>query len=228
MAQGEYELAFYGKIAEGASLDKVKENIAQLFKANGEQVARMFTGNRVVIRNKLDEETALKYIVAMKKRGAICQIERMGKAGVEVNFSAPASTPSAKFPDNSLPEKASVPVSNTPTNANIRAESNSPTETKSAPVPHVEASSATPKKVEMANPNSLPIAGVKVDEILSNTHLELGATGTRLSEEHEEFFPEHHRLDDVTLAPTGSVLTDKKEQIPVAVPDISHLSIKPN
>jgi len=218
MAQGEYELAFYGKIVEGTSLDKVKENVAQLFKASSEQVARMFTGNRVVIRNKLDEETALKYIVAMKKRGAVCQIEQMGQPGVEINLS---STPSTKTTSTPAPQTTAPPNTAAP------SESSSPAATSTAtPTHQAEATSATPKKVEMANPNALPIAGEKVDEILSHTHLELGATGVRLSEEHEEIFLEHHELDNVTLAPTGSDLTDKKDEIPAAVPDTSHLSIK--
>jgi hypothetical protein len=207
MAQGEYELAFYGKIVEGTSLDKVKEHVAQLFKANSEQVARMFTGNRVVIRNKLDDETALKYIVAMKKRGAVCQIERMGQPGVEVNLSNAGSTTP---PIPAEPSKPQAPTSVTSTPAQ-------------APT-----TSTPPKKVEMANPNALPVAGEKVDEILSNTHFELGATGIRLSEEHDEIFPEHHELDNVTLAPSGSDLTDKKEEIPAVVPDVSHLSLKPD
>ena len=207
MSQGEYELAFYGKIVEGTSLDKVKGNIAQLFKANEEQVARMFTGNRVVIRNKLDDETALKYIIAMKKRGAICHIEQMGQPGIEVDLATSATEPSPAV--SSVPKTESATIPTPP------------------PAPAVEESTTAPQKVEMANPNALPIAGEKVDEILSKTHFELGATGIRLSEEHDEIFPEHHELDDVTLAPTGSDLTDKKEEIPAVVPDISHLSIKP-
>jgi hypothetical protein len=215
MAQGEYELAFYGKIVEGTSLDKVKGHVAQLFKANSEQVARMFTGNRVVIRNKLDDDTALKYIVAMKKRGAVCQIEKMGQPGVEVNL---GNTASPKPVERSIPKKVS---STEPASIHRK---------QAQPQPSTESQSITtntaPKKVEMANPNALPIAGEKVDEILSHTHFELGATGLRLSEEHEEIFPEHHELDDVTLAPTGSDLNDKKEEIQTAIPDISHLSLK--
>lgn len=214
MAQGEFELAFYGKIVEGASLDKVKENIAQLFKANNEQVARMFTGNRVVIRNKLDEETALKYISAMEKRGAICQVELMGQAGVAVNLS---TTVSPTIPE---PTAAPVPPTSAPT-----AVSSTP-DAKTESISNVQTSTVTAKKVAMANPNALPVAGEKVDEILSHTNFELGPTGIRLSEEHEEIFPEHHELDAVTLAPTGSDLTDKKEEIPAVLPDISHLSIK--
>lgn len=201
MAQGEYELAFYGKIVEGTSLDKVKENVAQLFKASSEQVAPMFTGKRVVIRNKLDEETALKYIVAMKKRGAMCHIEQMGQPGIAVNLSATKSTPA--------PQKTAAAIG-----------------TPSPPATSASAVKPAAKKVEMANPNALPIAGEKVDDILSHTHFELGATGIRLSEEREEVFPEHHELDQVTLAPTGSDLRDKKEEIPTVVPDTSHLSIK--
>jgi hypothetical protein len=211
MAQGEYELAFYGKIVEGSSLDKVKENVAQLFKASSEQVARMFTGNRVVIRNKLDEETALKYIVAMKKRGAVCHIEQMGQPGIDVNLSV-ASSPNKTPPAKPAPPKIAAATD----------------QSTAKPAPQTETASTPPKKVEMANPNALPIAGEKVDDILANTHFELGATGIRLSEEHEEIFPEHHEFDNVTLAPTGSDLTDKKEEIPAVVPDISHLSIKPD
>jgi len=217
MAQGEYELAFYGKIVDGVALEKVQANIALLFKASDEQVARMFTGKRVVIRNKLDEETALKYVIAMKKRGALCQIEKMGQPGVEVNFSAgedkpmePAPKPQMAQPAAAIPTPASTP---TP---------------KSAPEPVPEAEKPRAKKVQMANPNALPIAGEKVDDILSATNFDLDPTGIRLSEEHEEIFPEHHEFDDVTLAPTGSDLVDKKEEVPVALPDISHLSIKPD
>jgi len=205
MVQGEYELAFYGKIVEGIPLEKVQGNVAQLFKASNEQVARMFTGSRVVIRNKLDDETALKYVVAMQKRGALCQIEKMGQPGVAVNLSSEASAPAAPTPSTPAPK----PVAATPT-------------------PPPAPAQAEPKKVQMANPNALPVAGEKVDEILSKTHFELDPTGIRLEDEHEEIFPEHHALDDVTLAPTGSDLTDHKEEIPAVVPDISHLSIKPD
>jgi len=217
MAQGEYELAFYGKVVEDVALEKVQANVALLFKASDEQVARMFTGKRVVIRNKLDEETAVKYIIAMKKRGALCQIEKMGQPGVEVNFAAgankpvtPAPTPQATKPEATVPVAASTP---TP---------------KPTPEPIPEPEKAAPKKVQMANPNALPVAGEKVDDILSSTNFGLDPTGIRLSDEHDEIFPEHHELDDVTLAPTGSDLVDKKEEVPVALPDISHLSIKPD
>lgn len=148
----------------------------------------------------------------------------MGQPGVDVNLSATpsTSTKSAPAPQTTSPVESASPK---PAESPTQVPTATPT---SAPKTEATSATATPKKVKMANPNALPIAGEKVDEILSHTHFELGATGVRLSEEHDEIFPEHHELDKVTLAPTGSDLTDKKEEIPAVVPDTSHLSIKPN
>jgi hypothetical protein len=95
MSEQKYELAFYGKLIEGALLQGTKEQVALLFKTSVDQIERMFTGSRVVIRNKLDQDTAFKYIVALKKRGALCQIEEMGQPGIAVNFDSIAAVPVA-------------------------------------------------------------------------------------------------------------------------------------
>lgn len=99
MSEQQYELAFYGKLVEGSTLQQTKEQVAQLFKTGVEQIEKMFTGNRVVIRNKLDQETAMKYIVALKKRGAICQVEKMGELGIAVNFEEASTNSATPVPD---------------------------------------------------------------------------------------------------------------------------------
>ena len=96
MSEQKYELAFYGELVAGSSLDETKQLVAQLFKTNVEQIERMFTGNRVVIRNKLDQSTALKYIEALKKRGAKCQIELMGSPGEAVDLNKPEPSPAER------------------------------------------------------------------------------------------------------------------------------------
>ena len=65
MQENKYEVVFYGTLAEGFTKQQTQEHVAQLFKTTIDQVERMFTGSRVVIRNKLDQATALKYIIAM-------------------------------------------------------------------------------------------------------------------------------------------------------------------
>lgn len=124
MSEQQYELAFYGKLVEGSSPEKTKEQVAQLFKTDLEQIEKMFSGNRVVIRNKLDQETAMKYIVALQKRGAVCQLELMGQPGVAVNLDANSNatqtqtqtpeTESASKPGTTSPGKASMSLNGLP------------------------------------------------------------------------------------------------------------------
>lgn len=211
MSEEQFELAFYGKLAEGADLQQTKEQIAQLFKASIEQIERMFTGNRVVIRNKLDEDTARKYLIALKKRGADCQIERMGQPGIAVNLDAPAASPPPVPPESEKP-------------AATQAEQlDSQPDTASAPAP--EAKKAASAKPGMSA-TGLPIVGERVDDILSATHFDLAPVGTRMEDKKPEVKADLHALDNVTLAPPGSELVEHREQPPVSVPDTSHLKLE--
>jgi hypothetical protein len=191
MSELQYELAFYGKLVEGSSLQETKEQVAQLFKTGVDQIERMFTGNRVVIRNKLDQETAKKYLAALKKRGAICQIEEMGQAGIAVNFETTSNVAPTPTP--------------TPTSA-------------------LDKKSATKGAMSLTG---LPIVGDKVDEILRASHFDLAPVGARIEAEKKPQVVEHHALDDVSLAPVGSELVERKEPLPVSIPDTSHIELEP-
>ena len=74
----QFELVFKGEIVEDFAVDQVKENVAKLFKANHAQVVKMFSGNVVVLRNRLDDATAKKYQAILLKHGAVCNIRAMG------------------------------------------------------------------------------------------------------------------------------------------------------
>lgn len=208
MSEQQYELAFYGKLVEGSSPQQTKEQIAQLFKTGIEQIEKMFTGSRVVIRNKLDQETAMKYIVALQKRGAICQLELMGQPGIAVNIEADSNT--------ALPTPTPTPT----TESESESESESVVESETIPA------KKTSTKASMSL-NGLPIVGDKVDEILRATHFDLAPVGARLEEEKKAETIEHHALDDVSLAPVGSELVEAKEAVPVSVPDTTHIKLAP-
>ena len=201
MSEQQYEIVFYGKLVAGFTEQETKQHVAQLFKTSVDQVERMFTGKRVVIRNKLDQETAKKYIVAMSKRGAECQVEAMGAPGVSVDLSAPAAqvSPAPAPAPAPAPETASTP-----------------------PVASGHKTSAE----EVASKTGLKLAGDKVDDILSSTHFEIAEVGARISEVHDEVIAEYHELDSVTLAPVGSDMADKKEELPPVIPDTSHLTLE--
>jgi hypothetical protein len=213
MSEQKYELAFYGKLVEGCSLQQTKEQVAQLFKTGVDQIERMFTGNRVVIRNKLDAETASKYIIALRKRGALCQIEEMGKPGSEVTLS---DTPSV--------QAAPTPLVQKPDDANSEPAVAAESQVIPSPSPSpVKKSSA---KAAMSV-NGLPIVGDKVDEILRASHFDLAPVGVRLEDEKKKEILELHALDNVDLAPVGSILVEHRETPPVSVPDTSHIKLEP-
>ena len=71
----------------------------------------------------------------------------------------------------------------------------------------------------------LPVAGDKVDSILSGSGLTLDPVGVTLEEHREAPAPMFQHLDDWSLAPPGSDLGVKREVPPPVVPDVSHLSL---
>tara|TARA_R110001592_G_scaffold167131_2_gene402500 strand:- start:2334 stop:2978 length:645 start_codon:yes stop_codon:yes gene_type:complete len=212
MSEQKYELAFYGKLVDGASLEHTKEQVAQLFKTSVELIERMFTGSRVVIRNKLDQETAMKYIVALKKRGALSQIEEMGKPGIAVNFESDTASIAAPLSESSDVQAQPIPESAKQTQEPVQA----PAQTLQK----------TTGKASMSA-TGLPIVGDKVDEILRSTQFDLAPVGARLENKKQDLAPDLHALDDVSLAPVGSDLIDHKEELPIAVPDTSHIQLAP-
>ena len=72
-----YQLVFKGQCVAGVDVSKARANVAQVFKASQAQLDRMFSGERVIIRNKLDSDTAGKYQAALSKQGIIVHIEPM-------------------------------------------------------------------------------------------------------------------------------------------------------
>lgn len=90
MSDARYDVVFSGKLVEGAAEDQVKANVAKLFKVEVAKIERLFTGSPVMIKKGVDEQTARKYLVAMKKAGAICEVKGLQPAApAEAKAAAP-------------------------------------------------------------------------------------------------------------------------------------------
>jgi len=92
----QFELVFKGKLAEGFTLDQVRDNVATLFKASSAQIEQMFSGNSVVLRNGLDSATAEKYQALFQKNGALCIIRKMDHAVISTQAESAGNDASAK------------------------------------------------------------------------------------------------------------------------------------
>ena len=192
-----YQLVFKGECTPDTDPQAARDNAKALFKANPEQIARMFSGQRVVIRNRLDEAQADKYKAVLARHGMIAYVEPM--PGSE----APA--PAASAPEPAPPA----------TSAAAATREETKTSPVSGPAPAVEPG------------DRLPVAGEKVDSILAGSQLTLDPVGVTLAQAQQVETPIFEHLDEWTVAPPGSDLADKRETPPPVVPDVSHLSVAP-
>jgi hypothetical protein len=86
---GKFEIVFEGGLEAGFSQADVRRNLAALFKATTDQVDRMFSGQPVVLRNRLDLETARKYEVVLKKNGALVVVRESGVVSAPTAVATP-------------------------------------------------------------------------------------------------------------------------------------------
>lgn len=222
MSEPLYELAFYGRLVDGVSLDTAKSNVIRLFKASAAQVDKMFAGGRVVIRNKLDKATADKYVAVMRKNGLVCEVDPMGQAG-QAKSNTPA--PPAATPKSPAPAPAQA-VSGGASKTSEKDE-NSGSGDGGLKVLPLASTFSVPEGGAESRPSGFNLAGENVEDILQQSHLDLDPEGVRLSEHHEAEAPVFSDIDNISIAPTGSDLADKKEELPPIVPDVSSISIAP-
>lgn len=180
-----FQLVFQGECTPETDPTTARNNAKTLFKASPEQIERMFSGQPVVIRNKLEEVQAEKYRAVLQKHGMVAYVQPMAAAKPSSSRPAPAAEP-----------------------------------------PERETATGRPASSVVVEPGDrLPVAGEKVDTILSGSGLSLDPVGVTLEEHREAPAPLFQHLDDWTLAPPGTELGVKRDLPPPVVPDVSHLSL---
>lgn len=195
-----FQLVFKGECTPGTDPATARNNAKTLFKATVEQVDRMFSGQPVVIRNRLEEVQAEKYRAVLSKHGMVAYVQPM-----EGVAPAPPSRPAAGSEPSAQPRPEQPPRPSAPEQAS--------------------ASGKPASSVAVEPGDRLPVAGEKVDTILSGSGLSLDPVGVTLEQHREAQAPMFQHLDDWTLAPPGTDLGVKRDVPPPVVPDVSHLSL---
>lgn len=199
-----FQLVFRGECVPGTDPATARSNAKALFKASVEQVDRMFSGQPVVIRNRLEEQQAEKYRGVLRKHGMVAHVQPMEGTSQP----APRPTPDAAPRDRTA----------------VQAGTRKVEPEKSLPERHPQSAESSPT-VAVEPGDRLPVAGDKVDSILSGSGLGLDPVGVTLEEHKDTPAPMFQHLQDWTLAPPGSELGAKREVPPPVVPDVSHLSL---
>lgn len=194
-----FQLVFKGECAPGTDPAVARTNARTLFKASVEQIERMFSGQPVVIRNKLEEDQALKYRAVLAKHGMVAYVQPM-----------PGTQAAAPEPRAQQPAQESTAARPAP----------------ETPQPQAPSSGAAAEGSPAVEPGDrLPVAGDKVDTILAGSGLSLDPVGVTLAEHQEVQAPMFQHLEEWTLAPAGTDLGVERDLPPPVVPDVSHLSL---
>ncbi len=94
----QFEIAFSGETLPGAQLEQVKTAIARLFQADEALLTRLFSGQRVVIKQSVDADAAAKYQAAFQRAGAVLEVRDLNAQIIEeitpgLPAEEPATTP---------------------------------------------------------------------------------------------------------------------------------------
>ena len=73
----QYQLIFNGTLSDGRKVKEVKRNLASLFKTDDTKIEQLFSSLPIVVKRDVDYDGALKYQRALRKAGAICQVEEV-------------------------------------------------------------------------------------------------------------------------------------------------------
>ena len=84
MSSFTYRVIFKGKTDPGKDIASVKQALAGLFKTDAGAVEKLFSGQPVVIKKDIDQDTANQYQAALKKIGAHCEVELDYDTSLEV------------------------------------------------------------------------------------------------------------------------------------------------
>jgi len=66
MADSLFDLYFSGKISKGEELEQVRLKVSRIFSADNETLDRLFSGKPVRIKSGVDQDTAIRYRVALR------------------------------------------------------------------------------------------------------------------------------------------------------------------
>jgi len=217
-----YKVAFYGDLAPNVDLDTAQNNLATLFKTDIDRIKAMFSGNEIIIKDKIDGAIAEKYRLAMLKAGAVAHV---------INISTPAVPEVEEISDdNSADDFAKAereyqtnlsPKNQKQDNSNTNKIRNFiPTKTSDLHKVGVDSSRFAPLHVKPRDEYAKAFVNVNAPDF--------GITklGNNLQDQKEAPRAPNFDLSKFSLSPNGANLEQITKHKTIKIPDISHLSMK--
>ncbi|MFK7828409.1 MAG: hypothetical protein AB8B57_01400 [Congregibacter sp.] len=193
-----YDIYFAGECLDGHAESAVKSALGQLFQADEQTLARLFSGKQQRIKKGCDKAAALRYQAAMKAAGARIAIvsatpEMVSATPEMVSATVAALEPLASETAAAIPANAAAGLS------------------------------LSPPESDVLRPDERP---VQAQMSIDLSHLSVAAVGESLSENSATATNEI-AAPDLELAAVGSMLSDAAADIRAPEPDSSSLTLAP-
>ena len=73
----QFNVVFGGAVSDVRNVEEVKKNLAALFKAEPNKIDQLFEAPKVVLKRNIDYEQAMKYQSALRRAGAVCDVQEV-------------------------------------------------------------------------------------------------------------------------------------------------------
>ncbi len=196
-----FEVAFSGQVSDGANPDEVKARVGKMFNADEAKLAQLFSGKRIVIKKNVDQATANKYLTALNRAGAECEIAPVGGS---TTAAPPAAEPSPVAAEPA--PAAEAPAAEQPSAAPVSQEFESSYDGETAPPPQTD---------------PLGITGDQIEDLV----VSIAPVGSELQDDYQE--PEEPDIDitGFDVAPVGSEISTARKEPDPPPPDTSGITL---
>ncbi|MFT5447124.1 MAG: hypothetical protein ACI9DC_002299 [Gammaproteobacteria bacterium] len=191
MSEEQFEIALLGTIREGADVEAVKARIGKMFNADSAKVEQLLSGQRVVIKKNVDQQTAEKYKSALHGAGAECEVRSLSDASPD------AAAPAA----GAVSTAAAAPASQAPPSA--------PAESPAAELapPKTDPLGITADQINDLSATLAPVGSELQSEVkvvpepqYDLSGLEMAPVGSTLGDEKKELTPPIPDTSGLSLA----------------------------
>lgn len=196
-----FEVAFSGQVSEGANPDEVKARVGKMFNADEAKLAQLFSGKRIVIKKNVDQATANKYLTALNRAGAECEIAPMGGGETAAAAAAPAAAAAAPAAAEPAPMAEAQPAA-----AAVSQEYESSYDGDVAPPPKTD---------------PLGITGDQIEDLA----VSIAPVGSELQDDYQQVEEPDIDITGFDIAPAGSELSTAKKEPDPPPPDTSGITL---
>ena len=244
MSEQRYDIYFRGEALEGFTIDTVKNNVAQLFKAAPDKVDMLFSGKVVPLKKNLDKPTAAKFKQALDKAGAKIYIKLSAETNTAATPTASHAPTETATAQKTVPEQKPTAVTLEKPAANQASATNTtpddfasdnlvilppgsdvlrPEERHAVEAVNVDTSS-----IRMASVFDTPEVDTPPPPPAPDTsHISAAPVGADILEGvKKEAPPPPPDVSNINISEPGADMSEMVEKMPIPPsPDISHLSM---